>query len=104
MKEEKKNSFILDDTVYETNYSEKYLKRKPYKKDDPRKVIAFIPGQIKMLYVKKGDKVKTGDRLLILEAMKMENNLVAPVNGTVKHLHVKTGEKVANKQLLIELE
>jgi pyruvate/2-oxoglutarate dehydrogenase complex dihydrolipoamide acyltransferase (E2) component len=47
--------------------------------------------------------VKAGDKLLILEAMKMNNIIAAPVNGKIKKLHVSDGDKVANKQLLIEI-
>ncbi|MBL7105777.1 MAG: biotin/lipoyl-binding protein, partial [Bacteroidales bacterium] len=55
------------------------------------------------IYVKKGKKVKEGDKLLILEAMKMKNDIVSPVNGTIKKINVKEGSRVTKKDILIEL-
>ena len=49
-------------------------------------VIAPMPGTIKEIIVKVGDAVKEDEELVILEAMKMENPIVAPSNGTVKEI------------------
>lgn len=63
---------------------------------------APMPGLIIELRVKPGDKVKTGDPLLVLEAMKMENIIKAPGEGLVKEVKVKKGDIVEKGQLLIE--
>jgi biotin carboxyl carrier protein len=99
-----KKKFLLDDTEYETILPRKFLMRKPYQKTDNRKVIAFIPGNIVSVHVSKGAKVKMGEKLLVLEAMKMRNELVSPVNGVVKDIFVKEGNIVSKGQLLIEIE
>jgi biotin carboxyl carrier protein len=52
--------------------------------------------------VKAGDEVKTGDALLILEAMKMENILKSPGDGTVKNVRVKKGDSVEKGHILVE--
>ncbi|AIF69987.1 acetyl-CoA carboxylase [Palaeococcus pacificus DY20341] len=66
-------------------------------------VTAPMPGKILKVLVKEGDSVKTGQGLLILEAMKMENEIPSPVDGVVKTIHVKEGDTVDTGQLLIEL-
>jgi biotin carboxyl carrier protein len=63
---------------------------------------APMPGLIIDLKVKVGDKVKTGDSLLILEAMKMENILKSPGDGMVKNVTVKKGDSVEKGHILVE--
>ena len=53
-----------------------------------------LPGVIINMHVKEGDTVKKGDKLMILEAMKMENVIESSVDGTVKSLKVKQGDSV----------
>lgn len=95
--------FNVDFTEYKTNLTRKFSLRKAYTPPNSKMIVAFIPGTIKKIYVKEGDKVNPGDKLLILEAMKMKNDLVSPIKGKVKKIHVKSEDKVANKQLLVEL-
>ncbi|MDE7102365.1 MAG: biotin/lipoyl-binding protein, partial [Bacteroidales bacterium] len=52
--------------------------------------------------VKQGDKVKKGDVVLILDAMKMDNEILSPVDGVVKNICVEQGASVAKDQLLVE--
>jgi biotin carboxyl carrier protein len=63
---------------------------------------APMPGLIIDLKVKAGDEVKTGDALLILEAMKMENILKSPGDGMVKNVRVKKGDSVEKGHILVE--
>jgi biotin carboxyl carrier protein len=64
-------------------------------------VIAPMPGQIKAILVREGDKVTTGQKLLIMEAMKLENKLPANRDGIVKHILVRDGDIVSQGQELI---
>ncbi len=64
-------------------------------------VIAPMPGQIKAILVREGDKVAAGQKLLIMEAMKLENKLPAPRDGIVKHILVRDGDIVSQGQELI---
>ena len=66
-------------------------------------VTAPMPGNIVRVEVKQGDKVKSGQLLVILEAMKMQNEIVAPKDGTVAQVVVKTGEKVDTGAALVVL-
>ncbi|MBI3968942.1 MAG: biotin/lipoyl-binding protein [Chloroflexi bacterium] len=67
-------------------------------------VKAPMPGLVKDVAVAPGDAVKAGQRLVILEAMKMENELRAPADGTVKSVNVTAGEAVEQGRLLLVLE
>jgi pyruvate carboxylase subunit B len=64
-------------------------------------LIAPMPGQIKAILVREGDKVTEGQKLLIMEAMKLENKLPAPRDGVVKHILVRDGDIVSQGQELI---
>lgn len=63
-------------------------------------VNAPMPGNILDVKVKPGDSVKAGDTLLILEAMKMENEISAPQDGTVATIDVRKGDVVDSGALL----
>jgi pyruvate carboxylase len=65
---------------------------------------APMPGVVVETKVKKGDKVKQGDPLLSLSAMKMETTVAAPVSGTVTHVEVTPGEQIEYGDLLVEIE
>ena len=64
-------------------------------------VIAPMPGQIKSIFVREGDKVTAGQKLLIMEAMKLENKLPATRDGVVKKILVRDGDIVSQGQELI---
>jgi len=68
------------------------------------KINAPMPGTILDVKVNAGDSVKSGDVLAILEAMKMENEIMAPSDGTVAGVHVKKGDNVNSGDLLISLQ
>jgi 3-methylcrotonyl-CoA carboxylase alpha subunit len=65
---------------------------------------APMPGRVTAVEVSPGEKVAEGQRLLTLEAMKMEHGLTAPFAGTVAELAVKPGVQVAEGQLLVKVE
>lgn len=68
------------------------------------KVSAPLPGNIMQIFVGLGDEVKKGTPLLMYEAMKMENKLLAEKDGIVKKIKVAAGDAVLQDDLLIELE
>jgi 3-methylcrotonyl-CoA carboxylase alpha subunit len=65
---------------------------------------APMPGRVVQVMVQAGAKVKKGDALLIVEAMKMEHTITAPADGVVKEVHYSTGEQVLEGAQLITLE
>jgi biotin carboxyl carrier protein len=96
-------TIIIDNIKYKTTLTKKYMARKSYEPVDFNKVYSFIPGTIRKIFVKEGSKVKQGSHLLELEAMKMVNNIIAPVDGVVTKINVKTGDLVAKNILLVEM-
>jgi len=98
-----KNKIVIDDSVYETNLTKKFLNRKKYTPKDDSLVCAYIPGTIRQIFVREGQKISKGESLLILEAMKMKNEIKAENSGIVKRIAVKENQLVSKNELLIEL-
>ncbi|NOK60276.1 MAG: acetyl-CoA carboxylase biotin carboxyl carrier protein subunit [Chloroflexi bacterium AL-W] len=67
------------------------------------RVKAPIPGLIARLLVEEGSQVEAGQPIIILEAMKMENQIRAPRSGTVSQIEVREGQVVILDQLMIEI-
>jgi len=63
-----------------------------------------LPGNIMKINVAVGDTVKKGDTLLVMEAMKMENNVLAEKDATIKEIKVTTGQAVLQDDVLIIME
>jgi pyruvate carboxylase len=72
--------------------------------DDPNEIGANIPGTILKVVARAGDKVKKGDAIAVIEAMKMETNVIAPNDGTVEKVYVSEGESVKSGQLIAVLK
>ena len=67
-------------------------------------VTAPMPGKVLAVKVKVGDSVTSGAPVLVLEAMKMENDIVAPKDGKVVAVNVKAGDSVESGAVLVSLE
>jgi biotin carboxyl carrier protein len=67
-------------------------------------ILSPMPGTIIDVMVAPGDAVVEGQELVILEAMKMENPIVATVDGTVKEVNVDVDDKVATSQVMVVIE
>jgi propionyl-CoA carboxylase alpha chain len=65
---------------------------------------APMPGKIVDILVETGAKVKEGEAILILEAMKMQNEIIAPVSGTIKKIFVNKEDIVNKEDVLMEIE
>jgi biotin carboxyl carrier protein len=69
-----------------------------------KKIIATIPGLIRKIETRPGESVTAGQGLMIVEAMKMENELKSPISGIVKSIFVTEGQSIEKGELLLELE
>jgi glutaconyl-CoA/methylmalonyl-CoA decarboxylase subunit gamma len=67
-------------------------------------VKAPLPGTILQVLVQPGDRVVIGQKLLTMEAMKMENNVLSEKDGRVRAVHVKQGDTVLQNDVLAEIE
>lgn len=72
--------------------------------DNKLEVGASIPGTIIKVLVNEGQEVKEGESLLVIEAMKMETNIVAATSGTVEAVLIKEGQQVKTGELLMKLK
>ena len=95
---------MIGGVTYETRYTTKIEMRAPYSAPDPHVVRCVIPGLILTVAVRKGLRVRSGDPLLVLEAMKMQNDVRSPCDGIVRALRVSPGDTVTKGQILIELD
>lgn len=69
-----------------------------------REVTSPMPGIVLAVSVKEGDTVKEGDQLVVIEAMKMQNQLRASRDGTVAHVHVRAGDTIGADHKLVDFE
>ena len=72
--------------------------------NDKSKLVSPMPGKVVKINVKEGEEVGEGTIMMVVEAMKMENNIMASGKATVKRILVEEGQMVDNKMQLIELE
>jgi biotin carboxyl carrier protein len=88
---------------YQTLLTKKYEMRTKWQKPNEKHIISFIPGTITEIFVKEGQTVKKGERILMLEAMKMLNAIEIPFNGKIKKIHVAIGDRIPKGTLMIEI-
>lgn len=72
--------------------------------DEARVCRSPVTGTVVRVVAQGGQRIQPGDILLVLEAMKMETNITAPVVGTVKAITVGAGDAVKANQVVVELE
>jgi len=101
--------FELNGQPREVNVPDRSLEGNLHKhpkadREDPDHVAAPMPGKVSTVAVTKGQNVKEGERLLSIEAMKMETAVYSPRAAKVKEIHVKPGSVVTAGDLLIVLE
>ena len=94
---------LIDDTPYETEIPESSLKGLLKGISDPLDVRAIIPGTIVEIKVRKGQRISDGQVLLILEAMKMYNEVEAKIGGKIEEINVSPGDRVEKDQLMIRI-
>jgi biotin carboxyl carrier protein len=96
-------TLLISSGLYKTELTEKYKNRKKWEPVDPKKIYALIPGTILDVYVKPGQQVKRGETILILEAMKMQNQILMPFDGKIKKVYIKPDEVLSKHQIMIEI-
>lgn len=90
-----------DARIYKTTLTKKFRERKKYKNPDIQEIKSIIPGEVISVDVTEGQSVKKGTQLMIFEAMKMHNIVMAPIDGIIEKIFVSERQKVAKGEVLI---
>ena len=96
--------FVVTARKYKTLLTAKYKSRPMWYKPSAGDVVSHLPGTIIKIMVEEGQAVEAGQLLLIHEAMKMQNRVVAPISGVVVELNVKEGDKIPKNHLMVKIE
>lgn len=102
-------TFELNGRPRETSILDKSVKSESKERlladpSDNTQIGAPIPGMVTALSVSVGSNVKKGEKLLTLEAMKMQTTVYSPINGVVEEVPVKVGDSVESKELIVRLK
>lgn len=101
------STFVNKDNANTNNNNEKQISNKTQDSipidENAISIKAPMPGTILSFNVSVGDTVSEGQVLAILEAMKMENELVSPASGKVKSIHVEKGSSVIENQIILQI-
>lgn len=89
---------------YRTMLTRKFAERKKWVAPDPNEIVSHIPGVVAAIYVKEGQKVKKGEKLMIYEAMKMKNIITAPFDGTIRSIAAQEGTNLPKGAILMVME
>ena len=103
-------TFKADNTTHIDLKGSSFEVKKPSKSfqksvvTDSGSMVSPMPGKIMSILVKEGDVIKKSDKVVVMEAMKMEHTLVAPSDGKVVKIHYSDGDIVEGGVLIVELE
>jgi biotin carboxyl carrier protein len=103
-KEKEFKTLVVQGAVYKTTYTWKFENRVKWETPNPNHIYSFIPGTIIDIFVKPREKVKEGETLLLLEAMKMQNQVRMPFDGKIVKIYVKKDEIIPKKHMMLEIE
>lgn len=105
MAEEKEfKTLVVQGAVYKTTYTWKFENRVKWEAPNPNLIYSFIPGTIIDIFVKPKQKVKEGETLLLLEAMKMQNQVRMPFDGEIVKLYISKDEIIPKRFLMMEIK
>jgi len=100
----KYQAFFVNSVKYMTLTTTKFDKRKKWQKADPREVRSIIPGSVIEIFAIPGQKIKEGEVILTLEAMKMYTKVQMPFDGIIKSIDVAKGDRIPKNTVMITLE
>lgn len=105
MSEEKEmKTLVIQGAKYKTTYTRKFEERTVWEAPNENLLYSFIPGTIIDIFVKPKDKVREGETLLLLEAMKMQNQVRMPFDGEIVRILVKKDEVIPKRHLMVEIK
>lgn len=95
--------FAVTARKYKTLLTKKFINRKVYEEPSPYEIRAYIPGTALKFFVTENQEVKEGETIMILEAMKMQNQIKMPYDGRIKEIRVGAGQRVRKDEIMIVL-
>jgi len=95
---------VIGGVAYQTTFTRKFEQRVNWEAPNENMLYSFIPGTIIDIYAKPKQKLKEGDVILLLEAMKMQNQVRMPFDGEIVKIHVKKDEVIPNRYLMVEIK
>ncbi len=105
MSEEKEyKELIIQGAVYKTFFTKKFENGVNWEAPNVNLLYSFIPGTIIDIFVKPKEKVKEGETILLLEAMKMQNQIRMPFDGEIVRINVKKDQVIPNRHLMLEIK
>ena len=100
----KYQDFVVNSAKYLTLTTTKFDKRKKWQKADPKEIRSIIPGSVIEILAIPGQKIKEGEVILVLDAMKMYTKVEMPFDGVIKSINVAKGDRIPKNTVLITLE
>jgi len=102
--QEKPQIIIVHSAKYQTTYTKTYLNRKVWAEPNFNHINSYIPGTIIDILVKEGQVLKSGASIIVLEAMKMYNDVQMPFKGKIVKINIEKGQKIPKGYVMIEIE
>ena len=99
----KYQAFVVNSAKYMTLTTTKFDRRQKWQKADPKEVRSIIPGSVIEIFAVPGQKIKEGEVILTLEAMKMYTKVQMPFDG-IKSIDVAKGDRIPKNTVMITLE
>ena len=96
--------FQVNSAKYLTLLTKKFVNRKVWQKSDPKEIRSFIPGSIIEVNIECGQRIKAGEVILTLDAMKMYSKVEMPFDGVIKEVHVSKGNRIPKNALMVTIE
>jgi pyruvate carboxylase subunit B len=96
--------FVVTARKYKTLLTKKYLNRPVWNKRPAGEIASALPGTVIRIVVNEGQQVEEGELVMIQDAMKMQNRILAPLSGIVKEIYVKEGDKIGKNCLMIKID
>lgn len=96
--------FLVDQVPYLTLTTKKFENRKKWQQSNPKEICSIIPGSVIDVFVKPGQKVKSGEVLLILDSMKMHTNIEMPFDGVIKDVNLAKGDRIPKNAIMLTIK
>ena len=102
--QEKLQVIIVHSAQYLTTYTKKYENRKVWEEPNLNHIKSYIPGTVVDILIKEGQTCEEGQSIMILNAMKMYNDIKMPFKGKILKINIEKEQKIPKNFVMIEIE